>query len=91
MTNFLNYDDAIEQMRTKLEKAISMTTAQINREYKIKIYGRGVNKLVGVYGLLEYVGDERAAKMLRRANKCLGDVCKCQVYGQGLQVSFYLN
>jgi hypothetical protein len=80
-----------EQMRKALEDAVKMTSASINFNYPhIKISGEGYNQLVGVGGLLSIVGVERAAKMIKRANACLGDVCRCKVYG-GVQVSFYIH
>lgn len=78
----------------KSETTLNYTKTQINKDYLIKVSGHTeegyVNKLVGVKGLLEYVGIERANKFLDRAYKSLGDVCKCKVYG-GLQVSFYIH
>lgn len=92
MKNFLNYDFfEVEKLRKGFENSVKMTTAQINLAYLIKVKGQGYNHLVGVSGLLALVGADRAAKMVQRANKCQGDVCRCQVYGQGLQVSFYVH
>lgn len=68
--------------------------AQIVKDYLIKVSGyfngQYVNKLVGVRGLLGYIGTERANKMLARAYACQGDVFRCKVYG-GLKVSFYIQ
>ena len=84
----LNYDfEAAEAAKQNL----IMSETQINREYLIKVYGNGYNTLVGVAGMIALVGAEKANKMLERANKCLGDVCKCAVYGTGLQFSFYIH
>ena len=67
---------------------------QIVQDYLIKVYGyingQRINKLLGVYGLVELVGYERANKMLDRAYACTGDVQRCKVYG-GVQVSFYIH
>ena len=88
MKKFIDYDfQTIEAEK----KQLNMTETQINREYLIKVKGNGYNTLVGVAGLLALVGVEKANKMLDRANKCLGDVCRCAVYGTGLQVSFYIH
>lgn len=88
MKKFIDYDfQTIEAEK----KQLHMTETQINREYLIKVKGNGYNTLVGVAGLLALVGVEKANKMLDRANKCLGDVCRCAVYGTGLQVSFYIH
>lgn len=84
------WSEEIEKQKVQLAQAVKMTISQINREYKIKIYGDGYNQLLGVGGLLEMVGLQRAEKMIVRANSCLGDVCKCKVYG-GVQVSFYIH
>ena len=81
----------VEEMTAQLIKIVGMTTAQINREYLMKVHGQGLNQLVGVAGLLALVGVEKASKMIARANACTGDVCKCRVYGQDLQVSFYIH
>lgn len=87
-----NYDlEEATKMVQSLESKIKMTTAQINFNYLIKVHGQGLNQLVGVTGLCALVGADRAAKMLTRANACVGDVCKCRVYGQDLQVSFYIH
>lgn len=69
------------------------TTAQINRHFKIKVYGvdpegRKINTLVGVSGLLRLIGVEMANKLLRRAFACLLDVCVCKLR-RGLKISFY--
>jgi hypothetical protein len=92
MKKTLEYNlNEVEEMTNTLVNAIKMSVTEINREYLIKVKGQGFNTLVGVSGLLAFVGAERAAKMLTRANKCTGDVCKCQVYGQDLQISFYIH
>lgn len=92
MKKEINYTLAeVNEMTEKLIQMVGMTTAAINREYKMKVHGQGYNVLVGVSGLLALVGVERAAKMITRANACMTDVCKCRVYGQDLQVSFYIH
>lgn len=92
MKRTLNYSYSAEgeQMRKQLEREVNITSAQINLNYLIKVFGDGLNQLVGVGGLLELVGVERAAKMIKRANASAGDVCRCKVYG-GVQVSFYIH
>ena len=84
------WSEEIEQMKNELVKAVKMTVAQINFNYLIKVSGEGYNQLLGVGGLLEMVGLERAEKMIKRANACTGDVCRCKVYG-GVEVSFYIH
>ena len=84
------WSDESEQLRENLEEQIGMKTSKINREYLIKVSGDGYNQLLGVGGLLEMVGLDKAVKMLKRANASTGDVCRCKVYG-GVQVSFYIH
>lgn len=92
MKKTLSYNyEVIEKMRIALEELVHMTSAEIGFNYLIKVHGQGYNQLVGVPGLLALVGVERSAKMIIRANACMGDVCKCSVYGQDLQVSFYIH
>ena len=85
------WSEEVENMKQTLCKKVGMTTKQINREYLIKLHGQGYNQLLGVGGLLELIGLDRAAKMIERANNCTGDVCRCRVYGQDLQISFYIH
>ena len=81
-----NYDEVKE-----MEKDLTMSVSEINREYKIKVRGLGYNMLVGVAGFLALVGDvELANRMLERANNSLGDVCVCKLR-RGLQFSFYIH
>ena len=73
-------------------KALEYTTKEINRNFRIKVYGKVdgqyVNKLVGVAGLVELVGVEMANKMLNRAFRCKDDkqVCKLR---RGIKITFY--
>jgi len=73
---------------------LNYSTKKINKSYLMKVSGNTengyVNKLVGVKGLLDLIGVERANKFIERAERCLGDKCVCKVYG-GLQVSFYIH
>ena len=72
----------------------NFTTKEINRDFLIKVSGllngKKLNTLVGVSGLVNLIGEERAEKFVERAFRCTGDVCRCKVYG-GLLVSFYLH
>lgn len=73
---------------------IKLTTATINRNFRIKVSGlangRRVNKLVGVKGLLEILGGSwnKLVKMVLRAFNSLADKCACKIYG-GAKVTFY--
>ena len=59
------------KMNTSIYNGLEYTTREINRNYKIKVYGMvdgiKINKAVGVRGLLELIGVEMANKMLHRA------------------------
>ena len=85
-----NKQMSIEEQIQKL----NYSPKQIVKDYIIKVYGwmngERLNKAVGVYGLVELIGYERANKMLTRAYACTGDVQRCKVYG-GLQISFYIH
>lgn len=74
-------------------QVLNYSTSEINRNYRIKVYGidnngNKVNKAVGVTGLIAYIGIEFANKFLDRADRCLEDVCVCKLR-RGLKVSFY--
>lgn len=79
---------------TKSLGEIQLTTATINRNFRIKVSGRFnggyINKLVGVKGLLEILGGswEKLVKMVLRAFDSLADKCACKIYG-GATVTFY--
>lgn len=64
------------------------STKQVNANFKIKVYGNGINKAVGVKGLIELIGVELANKMLKRAFLSMDDkeVCKLR---RGLKITFY--
>lgn len=72
---------------------LNYTTREINKNFKIKIYGlydgQKVNTLVGVRGLVGYVGDEALVnRLLDRAFNSADDKCACKLR-RGLKVSFY--
>lgn len=72
------------------------TTAFINRNFRIKVFGmvdgKKVNKLVGVSGLLELLnGDtEKMDKYITRSLKSMQDKTCCKIYG-GAMVTFYVK
>lgn len=74
--------------------ALAFSTSEINRNYRIKVYGldengNKVNKLVGVSGLLALVGDIALVnRLLKRAFNCLLDACVCKLR-RGLKITFY--
>lgn len=79
---------------TKSYGEIKLTTATINRNFRIKVNGlvngQRVNKLVGVKGLLEILGGswDKLVKFVLRAFNNLTDKCACKTYG-GPTVIFY--
>ncbi len=80
-------------MRTK--SILNYTTSFINRNFRLKVYGRDangnrINKLVGVSGLIELIGEELLNKFVGRAIKAGLDKVVCKLR-RGLQVSFYIK
>lgn len=75
---------------TKSFGQIMLTTATINRNFRIKINNGSISKLVGVRGLLDLLGGSwnRLVKMVLRAFNCIEDKCVCKIYG-GAKVTFY--
>lgn len=71
-------------------------TKVVNREFKIKVFGRvdgkRVNTLVGISGLIKLVGIDQANKLTARAFKSYysADVVHCKLR-RGLKVSFYCH
>lgn len=77
--------------------AMTYSTAQINRDFRIKVYGYNnsderLNLLVGVSGLIRLLGEELADTLVKRAFKNMffskdgKIVCKLR---RGLKVTFY--
>jgi len=70
-------------------ETLNYTTREINRNFKIKVYGMGINKAVGVRGFLTTVGDAALAnRLLDRAFNSSADKCDCKLR-RGLRVTFY--
>lgn len=74
--------------------ALSYSTAEINRNYRIKVFGlnengKNFNTLVGVSGLIKLIGDiELTNRLLKRAFSCQEDACVCKLR-RGLKITFY--
>lgn len=74
--------------------ALSYSTAEINRNYLIKVFGlnengKKVNTLVGVSGLIKLIGDiELTNRLLKRAFSCHEDACVCKLR-RGVKITFY--
>lgn len=75
-------------------KQLNYTTSEINRNFKIKVFGyvngKKVNMLVGVSGLLRILDGaiDLANRLLDRAFRSTDDKCVCKLR-RGLQISFY--
>lgn len=68
-------------------------TAFINRNFLLKVYGKGengerINRLVGVSGLIGLIGVELANKFINRALNSGKDSTKCKLR-RGIQVTLY--
>lgn len=78
----------------KSATTLAFTTSEINRNFRIKVYGldengNKVNKLTGVSGLLALVGDIALVnRLLKRAFDCILDACVCKLR-RGLKITFY--
>ena len=79
--------------------AMTYSTAQINRDFRIKVYGYNnsderLNLLVGVSGLIRLLGEELADTLVKRAFKnsffSKGGKIVCKLR-RGLKVTFYLK
>lgn len=76
-------------------KTLNYTTAEINRNFKIKVFGvvngKKINTLVGVSGLLNLLDGavDLMNRLLDRAFASNGDKCVCKLR-RGLQISFYV-
>lgn len=73
--------------------ALNYTTREINRNFRIKVYGidgngKKINTLVGVSGLIALIGIEFVNKFLVKAFGCLEDVFVAKLR-RGIKVSFY--
>ena len=81
-------------MATTIYNGLLYTTKEINRNFRIKINGivdgKKVNKLVGVKGLIELIGVEKANKMLRRAFNGTDDKTVCKLR-RGIKIVSMLN
>lgn len=71
------------------------TSKFINKNFRIKVSGidnegNRINKLVGVNGLLNLIGETLADKFVTRALKAGLDKVKCYLR-RGLRVTFYVK
>ena len=64
------------------------TSREINRNFRIKVNGNGLNTLVGVEGALALIGADIFNSLLSRAFNSVGDCCTCRLR-RGIKFSFY--
>lgn len=75
-------------------KTLNYSTSEINRNFKIKVFGvvngKKVNTLVGVSGLLRLLDGavELVNRLLDRAFNSTDDKCVCRLR-RGVKVTFY--
>lgn len=67
---------------------MTTTTTTINKNWKIKVYGNGLNTLVGVSGLINLIGLELADKFVEKAFNSGLDKYVCKLR-RGLKITFY--
>lgn len=72
---------------------LKYSTSEINMNFKIKVhtvnkYGRNINMLVGVAGLVRLIGVEMTNKLLDRSFASADDKCICKLR-RGVRVTFY--
>ncbi|SHE85659.1 hypothetical protein SAMN05444362_102339 [Dysgonomonas macrotermitis] len=60
----------------------------ISANYRIKVYSRAINRLVGVWGLVSLVGFDLCFKFLNRAYSSIDDKLTFKLR-RGLKVTFY--
>ena len=70
------------------------TTSNINRNFKIKAFGRlengnKINTLLGVSGLVRLIGEELADKFICKAFRSTGDKLDCKLR-RGIKITFYV-
>ena len=77
-------------------KTLNYSTREINRNFKIKVFGwangKKVNILVGVSGLIRMLDGaiDLVNRLLGRAFRSMDDKCICKLR-RGLKVTFYAH
>ena len=88
----IEINNTSNEVKTKTLKIMTYTSKQINRDFRLKVFGflegKKINMLVGVSGLLKLIGEDLMEKQLNRAYKSGMDVTVCKLR-RGLQVSYY--
>lgn len=83
----------MQRKTTNDMETLKYTTREINRNFKIKVSGifngSKINTLVGVKGMLEYIGDAGLTnRLLDRAFNSPEDKVICKLR-RGIKLSFY--
>lgn len=75
--------------RCKNEDSVKITISSkiFNNQFRVKIYGNGLNTLVGYTGFMQAVGDV-SSQLFKRALSCRDDKCVCKLR-RGVKVTFY--
>lgn len=70
------------------------TTTEINKNFRIKVFGfvdgKKVNTLMGVSGIIRLIGLEMFNKQLVRAFRSMDDKCECKLR-RGIKVTYYVK
>lgn len=82
-------------MENSIYTGLKFSTSQINQNFKIKVhttnkYGKNLNTLVGVSGLIRLIGVEMANKFLQRSFNAQTDRTVCKLRS-GVRVTFYAH
>ena len=90
----INIDSHNTPNGVKTKKNMTYTTSEINRNFKIKVFGildgKKINMLVGVSGLRRVIGDDGLmARLMSRAFSSMDDKCECKLR-RGIKVTFYV-
>lgn len=80
-------------MITAIYTGLNFTTKEINKNFKIKIYGvldgKKINMAVGVRGLIQVVGNiDLTNRLLTRAFDSAKDKEECKLR-RGIKITFY--
>lgn len=82
-------------METSIYTGLQYSTREINQNFKIKVhtvnkYGKNLNTLVGVSGLIRLIGVEFVNKFVTRSFNSGQDKCTCKLRS-GVRVTFYAH
>lgn len=80
-------------MENSIYRGLNFTTSEINRNFKIKVhttnkYGKNLNTLVGVSGLIKLIGVDMVNKFVQRSFNTMDDRTICKLRS-GVRVTFY--